>query len=224
MTITTTIQTSKLPAGLAAAIGPFTGATTITIEARASVTPSTDSQSRTCANAVVGDIDNLHGIVRRTGAWGGNNGFNKPPADRAWDPVFDDQPRDVPLGGAVVVGTYGGHARVYVHPTTFAERFLDGAARDAFLEGRPEELAVIRANEADLTDGMCAVLYAHVALKSGDARKSVVRAHAADLESCIARGLIKRASNGACTATAEGRALRDVWEKPGQAIAYAIRW
>lgn len=75
-----------------------------------------------------------------------------------------------------------------------------------------------------LSDDECAVLYAHRALKSGPGRRAVVQAHAAGLESLVTRGLVKRAANGACQITTAGVALRDQWDRRGQALAYKVRW
>ena len=68
------------------------------------------------------------------------------------------------------------------------------------------------------------VLYAHQCYKSGESRKAIVSKNAAALESCIARGLIKRSKNGACAITVEGKAMDDLFRKVGENLAYSQRW
>lgn len=218
----TTVTIKSLPAGLARAIALLDPkGRDVEIEAKETAYVSSDSQCYMVRNAIVPDLDVAFSVQTRTGVWGGNNGFNKPPADRAWDPIFDDQPRDVPLGGAIVVGTVGRFCSVYVHPTTFAERYIkNDVVRDALLEGRTSDAAAIASDDANLSDEECAILYAHVCYKSGEYRKRVTTKYTAALESCVARGLVKRASNGACTATVAGKALRNVWDKRGEAMAW----
>jgi hypothetical protein len=215
MELKTTIAIKDLPAGLVRAIRYLSPkGRDVTIEARGTAHVSTNSQSYTCANALVYDIDHAATVVERSGVWGGNNGFNKPPLDRAWDPVFDDQSREVPLGGAIVVGTIGRYCSVYVHPTTYAERWIKhDVVRDAVLEGRFEEAATLQSEANPITDEECAVLYAHHYYKSGEYRKRVVARYSAALETCIANGWIKRSVNGACTITVAGKSLEQAFRE-----------
>jgi hypothetical protein len=218
----TTIKIKDASPGLAAAIRALAPkGLDVKIEARAQIVPSTDSQVYHVANAIVADLDNAGSVTVRRGVWGGNNGFNKPPADRAWDPIFDDQPRDVPIGGAVLVGTVGRFCTIAVHPETFAVRFTShDVVRDALLEGRIVDAAAVLAESHALTDEECAVLYVHKAYKSGEYRKRVVARYAGALDSCVSRGLIKRATNGACTITTAGKAMESTFRKRGEALAY----
>lgn len=224
MAISTTIARKDAPAGLATALRALAArGNDVVIAACERAYVRTDSQVYTCANALVLNLDDASSVTTRRGVWGGNNGFNRPPADRAWDPVFDDQERDVPVGGAIVVGLIGRYVWVFVHPTTFAERFVkNDVARDAMLEGRTDALDAIRSADADLSDAECAILYVHCAYKSGEYRKRVVRAYASALESCVARGLIKRAANGACSISVAGKALRDVYRQRGESLAMRV--
>lgn len=219
----TTIAIKDLSPGLAKAVNAMNPkGRDVTITARDSAVPSTDSQIYHVANVIVADIDNPATVTVRRGVWGGNNGFNKPPADVAFDPVFDNTSRPVPVGGAIVVGTIGRYCNVYVHTQTFALRFTrHEVVRDALLEGRTAEAQAIQANEAELTDAECAILYAHGALKSGEYRKRVVTAFSAALEACISRGLIKRSANGACAITTQGKAMRDAWRNRGEKVSRA---
>ena len=221
---TTTITISKLPPGLAKAVLALAPkGRDIKIKAAERATPSCSSQTYHSANALVGDIDNSASVTVRRGVWGGDNGFNKAPVDTAWDPVFDREAREVPVGGAILVGTIGRFCSVYVHPTTFAERWVKhDVARDAILEGRDEEASEMLSEATPLTDAECAILYVHLAYKSGEYRKRVVAKYTPALESCVTRGLIKRASNGACAITTEGKALEDLFRKRGEALAWKV--
>lgn len=219
---TTTIAIKKLPPGLAKAVLALSPkGHDIKIETAERATPSCSSQAYTCANALVTDLDNPASVTVRRGVWGGDNGFNKAPADSAWDPVFDREAREVPIGGAILVGMVGRWCSVYVHPTTFAERWIKhDVARDAVLEGRADEACNVLSEATPLTDEECAILYAHKSFKSGEYRKRVVAKYTSALESCVARGLIKRANNGACTITTEGKALEDLFRKRGESLAW----
>lgn len=220
----TTIAIKNLPAGLARAVAALNPkGNDVKIEARATAYASTNSQMYHVANALVTDLDNPDSVTVRRGVWGGDNGFNKAPADRAWDPVFDDQPRDVPLGGAILVGTIGRFCSIYVHPETFAVRFCTSdVARDAIIEGRTSEASMILDTERALTDDECAILYAHHCYKSGEYRQRVVKRYTTALESCITRGFIKRAKNGACQITTQGKALEASFRKRGESLAMRV--
>lgn len=221
----TTVTVKSLPRGLAAALR-FMGHTKRDVKITAKEITCVlggVSQTYTAANVLVPDLDNEASIVGRRGVWGGNNGYNRAPADRTWDPVFDQDGRyPVPVGGAIVVGLIGRWIDVMVHPETFARFVAHEVARDALLEGRTDLASAILASDTPLTDEECAILYAHKAFKSGDYRKRVITRLPDALETCVTRGLIKRASNGACTITTQGKALEDTWRKRGESIAWKI--
>lgn len=195
----------------------------VKIEARETAIPSTYTNlAKYNVNALVPNLDDAATVKSRTGVWGGDNGYNRAPEDTAWDPVFDREAKPVPIGGAIVVGHKGDSCSVYVHPITFAERYVPHAAmRDAMLEGRTE-FGAIRDEANALTDGECAVLYAHWGYKSGDSRKRVVARYADALETCIARALISRNAKGSCAITTAGKALSDTWRKRGEDLAYRL--
>lgn len=222
--ISTVVSISDLPAGLRAAVEPFAGKRgAVKIHCEDTVYPSTDSRTYTCANVIVFDLDDPSGNTMRRGVWGGNNGFNRAPIDRAWDPVFDTERHPVPVGGAVVVGTLGDYCFVSVHTTTFAERFVtNDVARDALLTGRLDEYRAIVDQAAPLTDEECAILYGLSCLTSAG-RKPILAAYPEALDSCVQRGFAKRAKNGASQATAQGKALEGSWRKRGEALAWKVR-
>lgn len=222
----TTIAVKSAPIALQRALS-FLGYTKrdVRIEAREETCPSMYTNlAYTSGNALIANLDDAHTCETRRGVFGGNNGYNRPPADVAWDPDFDETRRAVPLDGAIVVGHIGKNSVfVYVHPTTFAERWMRDVARDAALLGDASLLVEAQSEAAGLSDEECAVLYVHHCWKSGDGRKATVKKHATALDSCVARGLIKRASNGACSITTAGKALESVFRKRGEDLAWRAR-
>lgn len=219
--VVTHVLVKNLPMSLKNALAQFGySKKDIKIHANSSVVPSCNSQVHTCANAVIANLDDPTTMTFRRGQWGGNNGFNRPLGDRAFDPVFDMERRDVPVGGAIIVGMITSVVWVHVHPDTFAERFTrHEVARDALLEGRMSDALTIQSEADSLTDAECAILFVHYCWKSGDGRKATVKRYPEALEACVSRGLIKRAKNGACTITTEGKALESTFRRRGERLA-----
>ncbi len=222
---TTTVAIRSLPPGLARAIKHCAPkGRDVKIESRAEAVPSSySSDARNNVNALVPNLDDASTVVTRVGVFGGDNGYNKAPADRSWDPCFDRERREVPLGGAIVVGQREGTVWIYVHPTTFAERYVThDVARDALLEGRSDDASAILTEASGLSDEECAVLYAHSALKSGEYRRRVTTRFPAELEACVSRGLIKRSVNGSCSISLAAKAMRDVWNRRGENLVWKL--
>lgn len=140
------------------------------------------------AFATLVNLDNGRSQTVR-GSWGGQNMFDKRnPVDN------DNRPYPLPPNGVAVVGVRGGGQPVW------AQLHIPSSMTERILPGKPESV----------TDTERAVLGAYKSLKSGPYRQDSLRyAGCTDavIDGLVARGLLKRARNGATQITTEGKNL-----------------
>lgn len=120
------------------------------------------------------------------GSWGGANPWN--PTNRV---DLDTQEHTIPVNGCVILGSEGGSRPVY-----------------ASVYVRPDAIVAMLPPAVDATEDEKRVLYAYRGLKSGPYRKEFldkIPNVTKIVDDLVARGLLKRAKNGATQITTEGR-------------------
>lgn len=179
---------------------------------------------------IVGDVDRSDTCNTYFGSWGGANAF-------APSPLASLGALKIPERGAIVRGTAGNRcdATIYVTSETWLRMQAPSDTRDialsvindARMDGRPDftevadriavnALAVIRTAAPVLTKHEQAVLDVYAGIKSSYRKEYLDRIPNAGgiVESLIATGMLKRASNGATQITTKGKNSRSA---PGKA-------
>jgi hypothetical protein len=197
--------------------------------------------------ALVPDVASAEGINLRIGCYGGSNihvGHAGP-----WDPDHAREPQPIPTSGAIITGTHGKYAAVYVTSTTMLAMLApespeSAVVTDAMLEGRTAEARQIAgdglasvANAAGLTIGQRWTLWAFKGLKpharSGYLEKlQHATANVAGTPECVSElvelGYLKRSSNGATQITTAGKNANPIeahhwFSKLGQLAEKAVQ-
>lgn len=187
MTTTVHVATAELPATLQQALAAVRfHRKDIGIEARPT-TSIQDFGADGCRSFVV-LVDLMSGRFEvQYGSWGGPNAYAGNAVDR------DDTEYTIPSSGAVIRGREGG-----------------GRPVSASIIVHPGSMAPLLPPAADTTDDEQRVLYAYAALKSGPYRQECLRkVDPTVIDSMVARGMLKRASNGATSITTAGKNARD---------------
>jgi hypothetical protein len=178
-------------------------------------------QGQRALASLVEDMHDVNTVTTHVGSYGGANPFT---SRGDWDPDWDDTAKLVPVNGAIVTGTQGGYVTVTVHPLTLARMIAPTSydtmvASDAAIDGNLTQAATIAhtAIEAalsatQLTEEECYTLYTYGALKSGEYRQRALRGLSHVVENLIARGMLRRAANGATQITTLGKACRAQWQ------------
>ena len=211
------VDVKSLPVGLRAALSQAqitTGSVALKASDDVSVSSFANDGQRAFAT-VVSDISRNCIMPMLVGSYGGRNGFTTTPLDRMSDAGL----QSIPENGAIVTGTIGKYATIALRPATYVSIVAPGSDFVEIVANAGSDALEIARSVADLakgglSDGEAWTLYAFSGFKShyrkeylGRLRDKTANAAGTDaiVDSLVARGYLKRASNGATQITTSGR-------------------